>query len=236
MKKYVFLFIGILTVCFVHANDALTYLEQMRSNYMDLKSFAIELKYTLYEGYQSNTVAESYPSHFYGEGKNVYRRMNEMEIVVKDDKMITLDQSSRTIILSDPQDVSFQEVNFDEALKNCSDLSVGTRGANYLVHLDFKSNQGNPYSKIDVELDDEFLIKKVTLFFAQKVNFSKTYGEQRMEFPRLEIEYTTFSKRWKDSEGLINMQNYIVATEEGFKVAEHYKNYELIDLRLTNQN
>ncbi len=219
-----------------NANDALTYLEKMRANYINLSTFSIQMNYTLYKGYEGKNIIESYPAFFYSNGKNAYRKMKDIEILSQDDKMITMYKSAQTMVLSTPTEIPFQDIDFDEVLQKSSHLSVEIKGKHRVVHLAYKTNQSNPYSKVSIEIDQKFMIKKITMFFAKRVNFSKKFGEKDMGFPRLEIDYTAFSKKWKDKLGLVNIQKYITAIGQDFVVTEQYKNYELIDLRLANKN
>lgn len=233
MLRIIFIILFFGSVLPLEANTPQVYLEKIRANYQDLKSFKALLDYRVYKGDNGTEAIESYRSEFYGNGKDTYRKMGEdILIVSKDNMMMTLTKSTKTIVLSNPSLVNFEQVDLQEAIKECQALTVEVKGENRVVHLSFKSGQTIPYTKLSIEVDKHFLIKKIVMSYAKKINFSKSFQEKDMDFPRLEIRYSSFSKRWKDSQKIIDLNPYIIFDNDGYKTTEKYKNYELIDLRL----
>ncbi len=234
LKQFTILFLMLISLS-VNAQDTRTYLEKVRSHYKDLTSFRVLLDYKLYRGYQGQQTVESYQSLFCGEGNKTYRQMQDVEILTNDSMTLTVNKTAQSMILSEPQKTNFEQVDFESAFRNSINYKVEVRGAHRVIHLLFGTNQISPYSKLSILVDKDYLIKKITMFYAQKVNFSKVYGEKEMDFPRLEVTYNTFSKKWKDKEGLTDFQKYLKTSNNGLITTDHYKNYELIDLRLANQ-
>jgi hypothetical protein len=209
-------------------------IEKINQNYGDLTSAQIDMTYTIFKGYQSEEILQRSNAVFCISDKNTYRKLETNEFISTSEYSLSIDHQNKFIVLTKPSAASPIDGDVKRMLKFCSDAKVIEQDNKIIVQLILSKDFQVPYSVIRIELNNNYWIEKMTLFYATQMDFSASYFEKKMGYPRLEISYNQLKKRWKDSDGVFSNERFIKLTDTQVLPAERYLQYELIDLR-TNQ-
>ena len=214
------------------SEDAYAYLAKVRSNYLNTKSFMVEMDYALYKGHQGDSLVENYESLYYSKSdKSSYRKIREVEIITEKNTELKINHAQKTIILSRSRDLSIFEVSLESSLKICENISIEIKGANRIVHLFMKQGQDIQYSKLSIEINPDFLVQSISIFYSNKINFSLDYFKPIMDYPKLVVTYENYKNKWKDSKELINIPKYVGISDTAVVAASPYQDYKIIDMR-----
>jgi len=233
MKNIIF---GIILVLSIPANTfAITgkeVLTRVQENYEQIQSLEVNMDYLLYRGYTSKEVKENYTALFKRSGKNSYRKIAHSEYIVEDDLMICINHDDRQITLTHAVESDVVDPEIKNSLRYCSDILVlDNNGKNTSIELILKKESDLPYSRIRIDLDEDYWIEQLTFFYNTQVNFSSSYFSPQMDYPRLEVRYRDLKKNWKDETGIARLNNYVQITDDKIEATPLYKAYTIIDNR-----
>jgi len=227
------LFIGWIcfSIGFVNAQTGEDYLKLMQANYKDVNAMQINMQYTLYKGYDGQAVIEEYKSVYNKLGNASYRKINRTEIINNEGVQVKINHDQKVILVSELRSTEAIDIDFSQILKRCESISLSQKSNHSVVHLDLKVGQDIPYTRISIEVNSKFLIQKVTLYYATKINFSNDYLNKDLDFPKLVIQYNEFKQKWKDQDEILTIKNYVKFKGSQLVLNERYTNYQIIDLR-----
>jgi hypothetical protein len=210
---------------------ALTNLElfqKINDNYYNLKSFEIDLVYRLYKGHKGTEVMDSYASTFRKEGKLSHRKLHNDEIISGQDVGLVVNHELKTIqVVSNLEDELFDQ-DIKKSFDYCQDIVIKENGTYKFISVTFKANVGLPYSRLDFFVDENYWVSKMIIYCSTQLNFSKDYFNPQHDVSRLEIDYVSLKKSWKDAKGLTNTEKYVIKEGENYIATPLYKTYELI--------
>jgi len=206
-------------------------LRNIHSNYEGLSSLELALDYKLYRGYQSNDVLESYSSVYKRVENRSYRRIGNTEFVTVGDVSLNINHENRNMFVSKAIAEKPLDMDVNETLKWCRDVKVKEQKEGINLRLVLAEGTDIPYAAIEVKMDKKCWIEQVVFFYAVQVDFSGTYFDKDLDYPRLEVTYQKVKKRYKDKENLLSMERFIVPVNDSYVVTELYKDYQVFDLR-----
>lgn len=219
----------------VHAISGKAFLKKVRAQYDNIESMQLYTHYMLYKGHYSDSIQTEYNGMYFKQNHDYYRKIQNTEIInsVSNHIYIKINHDQKAILISDP--VNYSAVDFDikKTFKQCKDILVKEKGNNNVITLLIKNKTDIPYSKIEIEINKNYYIKEIALFYSIKMNFSSSVFKQDYRFPKLVIKYNDFKKKWKDKSGLLNTENYISFLADSSQIVgiNNLANYQLIDVR-----
>jgi len=228
-KSLILLFLFAVSI-FSHAATGKEFLKKVRANYEDLNSLELLMSYRLYKGHESNEVRESYGALFCRDGEQSYRKIDQTEFINTKDYSIKISHSEKMIVVSQASKMDAFDVDIETSLKWCENVLVADKGEFNEISLIIKDRTDLPFSKINVVVDKKFWIREMTLFYSTQMNFSSSYTNKEMDFPKIFIGYYDLKKKWNDKDGLLNMDNYILVEEKKILPATRLSGYTILNL------
>lgn len=239
--KFAFLLVGLTAATILNASvlnngkEILTgkdYLKKIKANYEGIESLEIQMQYKLYKGYVSNQLFQSYNSIYYKDGASTYRKIDQTEIIGNEKMTVKINHSEKAIMLSSPMPASAFDADLEGTIAFCSDILVARGAKETTISMLIKAKTDLPYGRVDIKIDNNFWIKEMTLYYSQLLDFSESYQQKDMAYPRLVISYDVFNNKWKDKEGLVDLSNYVIENNKKISPAAKLGNYEILDYRI----
>lgn len=230
MKKLFNLLFFILLTSHAFSARVNEYIEKINANYLGLSSLELEMEYKLFKGHNSAEVVDTYTSTLKMEGKKSHRRIYDDEIITNDDLTLVINHQLRTIEIMPVVQEAIIDKNIQKNIKNCKDIQLFEIDDNTKkITLQFKEISSLPYSRVDIYVDKDFWVTQIIFFYATQLNFSGSSFTQEFGFPRLEVNYSSFNKSWRDKEGITNTAKYITISENTVNPAPLYQDYKILN-------
>ncbi len=210
------------------------YFQRINENYAGLSSMQMMLNYKLYRGTNSNDIVDEYFNTICISENTSYRKVYTDEIIRRDDLTIVLDHEFKTIQLinSVANEMSvIDDQQLKQNLKNCKDIRIREKEQSIEIGLVFQDGLSLPFGKAVVTVDKNYWIQKIVFYYNIQLNFSQDSFNPDYGQPRLEIDYTDLKKKWKDKEGITQIDKYLTLEDGVYKPTDLYKGYEIIDIR-----
>ncbi len=207
------------------------FLSKIRSNYESLNSLNLEINYRLFKGLKGEDLREEYQSIYARIGKESYRKIGQTELINTNEFNLNINRETKQIIVTATSTHEFLDLSIDETLKWCKDIVVSKFNDKNEIRLILKDKTDIPYSSIYVKVDDKFWIEEITFLYSVQVDFSETFFDKKMDYPRLTVTYQKIKKGWKDKENLLESSNYICSNCDPLSGLGLYADFEIIDLR-----
>ncbi len=216
------------------ADNGQDYLELVRNNYLNLKSASVQLDYTLYKGYTNDSVVQAYSSQYRKVNGNTYRQIGGTELINSGDVSLKIDHNQKTMIVSDYTSINYLDFDIEQTLAYCKTVKVTPLGKKNKVVMILKDQSDIPFNKIELELDKNLWISEITMYYSNQINFATSYFDQELDFPKLVVSYHQIDRKWKDKEGILQLENYIISQKNNLQPAQPLQDYQLIDIRKSN--
>lgn len=227
MTKYLIILISFLSVnTYALTNKEL--FQKINDNYFNLKSFEVELVYRLYKGHRGTEIMDSYHSTFRREGKRSYRNIYGDEIISGEEIGLIVNHELQNIRIVPADQEELFDQNFQESWDYCQNVIIKDLAEGKNITVFFKPHPNLAYSRIDLVIDNDYWVSKMAIFYSTRLNFSKDYFNPQHDVSRLEIDYKSLRKSWKDTQGLTNTEKYVIKEGDHYVTTSIYKTYELI--------
>ncbi len=217
--------------CHAMALSGKDFLNKMRANYESLNSLSMEINYRLFKGLDGMDLHEEYQSMYARIGQESYRTIGLSKLINTSQANLNINEETKQIIISEPSNQEFLDLSINKTLEWCKDILVVTTNDKIEVRLILKDKTDIPYSSIIVKVDNKFWIEEITFLYAVQVDFSETYFDKEMDYPRLVVTYQKIKKNWNDKESLLKLSNYICTSCAPIVGVNEYANYQILDLR-----
>lgn len=227
-------YILFLSFCFLEfgmAQQGQDYLKLVRENYLHLNNMSAQLDYALYKGVNGTIPLQSYTSEYRKSGQAQYRKIDQVELLTIDSLSLNINHTDKTVTLSKHEPISYFEFDLKASLKFCKNVNVKVNESSYTVSLILKEATDIPISKIEFQIDKKYWIEQTTIFYSNQINFSDSYFETDMDFPKLVVNYHPIDKKWKDKADILKLKTYLAFKNEEPILNSSYSSYELIDGR-----
>ena len=232
IKKITFFIVVLALGLITRATTPEEFIQRVNENYTNLSSYSVQMNYSLYKGFNSRNAVES-QSGFYAKSEGgVYSNVFGFEQVSTDDFTLNVDHTFKVITISNSKEISPVSQDIKSALKLCSNTIIKEldNGSIKLI-LDYSGKRVGQYRKIEFVVDKDYWIQELTLYSAGQTNFSKSYFEDDYDYSKLKIKYFELRKKWKDKEGLLNPDRYIINENGTYSTTQKFSAYNITDLR-----
>jgi hypothetical protein len=206
-------------------------LKKVAQEYSDTKPLQFNTKYNLYKNSSQKKVFESYIGQFKKNEKNeVYQKIDKTEFVWNKNICLKVVHPDKLINISISQPLEMK--NFDIAsLKEWCDIkSFVDRKSYWELILTTKAFSSLPYSKIVIHIGKNYFIQKQLFYYNSAVDFSTDYRKQNLDYPVLEIIYSSFTRK-KESSTFFNMNKFIEEKSKLIKTTKEFQSYTIEDHR-----
>lgn len=206
-------------------------LKKVAQEYSDTKPLQFNTKYNLYKNSSQKKVFESYIGQFKKNEKNeVYQKIDKTEFVWNKNICLKVVHPDKLINISISQPLEMK--NFDIAsLKEWCDIkSFVDRKSYWELILTTKAFSSLPYSKIVIHIGKNYFIQKQLFYYNSAVDFSTDYRKQNLDYPVLEIIYSSFTRK-KESSTFFNMNKFIEEKSKLIKATKEFQSYTIEDHR-----
>lgn len=206
-------------------------LKKVAQEYSDTKPLQFNTKYNLYKNSSQKKVFESYVGQFKKNEKNeVYQKIDKTEFVWNKNICLKVVHPDKLINISISQPLEMK--NFDIAsLKEWCDIkSFVDRKSYWELILTTKAFSSLPYSKIVIHIGKNYFIQKQLFYYNSAVDFSTDYRKQNLDYPVLEIIYSSFTRK-KESSTFFNMNKFIEEKSKLIKTTKEFQSYTIEDHR-----
>jgi hypothetical protein len=239
MKKLAFIFLSLLFVRITYAGNNPTFdsaredFKKTNDTYARTPNFSMDTYYMVYADHESQSTIEGKNGKYIKYGSSVYTKIDDIEIITLDNKLISINQDLKMITVGDnkPMEINPIQGNLDSLLDMCSDIKLTKLGEyerKYSLH--FNDGGYSEFSRIDVTIDTKnHRYLKITLYYNISMNLKKDfYAEEKQ--PRLEVLYKNFRALEVDP-GIFKEELYVQSVNEKLKPSSKYFNYRVSDLR-----
>ena len=206
-------------------------LKKVAQEYSDTKPLQFNTKYNLYKNSSQKKVFESYIGQFKKNEKNeVYQKIDKTEFIWNKNICLKVVHPDKLINISISQPLEMK--NFDIAsLKEWCDIkSFVDRKSHWELTLTTKAFSSLPYSKIVIHIGKNYFIQKQLFYYNSAVDFSTDYRKQNLDYPVLEIIYSSFTRK-KESSTFFNMNKFIEEKSKLIKATKEFQSYTIEDHR-----
>lgn len=201
--------------------------------YYDSDSYALSINYQSFKGHESANPSDEMTGFIKKKGDQIeVYQMGVYSIQNKQYKII-VDSTEKLIGITFPDtavNTGFDKEKFELSKQKLEYVSHESDGRYETFTLNFKP--GFQYDKINIRFFPNGMIKSLTLFLAQKIEYEDSPGNIRSDKARIVISYSNLSGAEKNVKH--QMSDFVEATSQTFSLGKAYKDFELIDFRYKN--
>ncbi|MCG8573610.1 MAG: hypothetical protein MI810_01905 [Flavobacteriales bacterium] len=233
MNKFILLFFLLaLNLPLAFGSSVEDYLRKVQKNYENLKTFRLNLNYELYKGWQGTEVMDTYSSQFFRSEEESYRTLHNSIFISSQGLSLSVDHDDKLMTISDPIEEKVIDADLEKSLQMCQDTKVVEQeDGSTKLRLILKQKSDILYSAIDIIINEKYQIKEIQLYYAHQYNFSSSYFQPEMDYPKLRITYGEIKKSWKEKDEHLNLGYYLSNTANQPTPTKEYSDYQIIDLR-----
>ena len=216
----------------VHAQKEADMFKKIQANYEQLNSYSLSMNYELFKGWNGTEAIESYQGQLHCHGQSSVRKIQNSSFINCEEFYLSVDHENRMMVLSDPAQNEVLDKDLKKSLKFCRDVVINQlENGQTKIRLILKSTIDVPYSAVDIQIDKDYWLQEMTLYYSNQIDFSPTYFQPDLDRPKLKIVYDECKKNWKDKEGLLDVSKYLSIQSNEIVAGSGYEDYEIIDLR-----
>lgn len=206
-------------------------LKKVAQEYSDTKPLQFNTKYNLYKNISQKKVFESYVGQFKKNEKNeVYQKIDKTEFIWNKNICLKVVHPDKLINISISQPLEMKNFDIASLREWCDIKSFVDRKSYWELILTTKAFSSLPYSKIVIHIGKNYFIQKQLFYYNSAVDFSTDYRKQNLDYPVLEIIYSSFTRK-KESSTFFNMNKFIEEKSKLIKATKEFQSYTIEDHR-----
>ncbi len=214
----------------VHGADLKGVLAKMKENQKSNLSYS--MTYQLFKGHKSAMLHSSYDGEVYSFDGNSYKRINHTEMISTNEFNVKIDKDEKVMVLSATA-ILEQEVDVDQALKECSKSVLIEKDDYYHLVFRFNTTSSIPCTAIKIRVDKKtYQVLQLDLFYSTFQDFSTNWKKQDLHQAHLKILFSNIKVSPKEHPEVFKQSTYLSVTNSILSPNGDYKGYELIDNRI----
>lgn len=224
MKSKILLFV-LLCADFCFAQTATEVLANYSKEFAKPQYMKYSTKYTLYKGYNSADVLESYTGNFKKNKQNdVYMKAMNNELMANKKMSITVTNLERVIYIENPRPYSAGDFDIKELLPYFKIGSMEAKNGLYKISLISTPASGFPYSKIEIFINKKYQLVEQVFYFSTAYDVQNKTGKSDTVYPKLVVKNTNYNydpipESVFKSEGYVKISgNKITPLKQGYKL------------------
>jgi hypothetical protein len=205
---------------------------QMNSKLDEVNSFIVGVTHRTFQNYETTKWAFQYDGYVKKQGKNYRSLLMGLQTIQNEKYKIVMDTVKQIILVSSPTeqiDLGNYAAQNEKMLEACKEIKTKTEPERTLFQFAF--NEKMPYSKSELAFNKDMLPHYIKIYLNRQVKV-KVDGVEKMEKPRVEINYTNYNKNAKITSGEFSEKKYFTEVNSKLQLTEMYKSYMIKDLRV----
>jgi len=206
------------------------------SNVNEGESYSFDSEYLFYTSLTINEAELTMQSSLIcNEGKEIYlsqfgRLMYQNEII-----KIVCDTADKKIVLSDPEPAFFKRrITSDFDLLLNSNCKVKKKESKLLSKYYFEFSKNPKYLAAEIWLSNLDMVKRYILYTSTEI-LDDSKEQERLIQPRLEVIFNNYkSGKLVEVQKMKTTEDFITIIDGAYSAHKDYKDFEIIDLRNSN--
>jgi hypothetical protein len=214
------------------AKEANTKFAELNSKINELSSFTVSVSHRTFENYETTKWAFQYDGYVKKQGNNYHSLLMGLHTIQNEKYKLVMDTSKHIILVSLPSeqvDLGNYTAQNEKLMSACKEIKMKTEPEKTIFHFVF--NEMMMYSKSELSFNKELLPLSIKIYLNKQVKVKKD-GVEKLDKPRVEVNYTNYIKNVKFSANEFSEKKYFREVNSSFIPAEAYKDYTIKDLRL----
>lgn len=207
-------------------------LKSVRKFYKQTSNYRFDVYYFSYKGHESSIPFEESTGYFIKSGNNYRYELMGVEAVQNDEFLIAIQKEYKKVMVNnvseDNDALKIKEMEL--SLSKIDKIYKSVLGNLVTYHLYY--NKNSSVSQTDIKIVNNEYIERIIFFFSKAQSWENEKGEKLSAKPRLEVIYKNFRKNLTVNQEDFYTSRYLKTEGNILKIAEKYKGYELLDLRI----
>lgn len=232
MRIKMFLLIGFLFSIFVSGQTASDVLAGVSKQYESAKPIQFNTQYNLFKDSKSTVVHQTYMGTFQKNSTNeIYMKIDKTEFLNTSKYSIKVSHNERAMIVANKQEFATGDFDINKLLVYCTIGSFKDYKVYWEIVLINRQYSNLDYSKIVLNINKNYTIRKQIFYYNTQLNFSNDYRKQDFSSPRLEIEYSNHNNK-EVSPSIFNSNSFFTVSKANKILPSiKYQNYQVDDNR-----
>lgn len=195
-------------------------------------AFSVNVIHRTFQNYQTTQWAFQYDGYIHKLGKSYHSLLMGIHTIQNEKYRIVLDTTKHIMLVSSPSeeiDLGNYAAQNEKMLQACKEIKTKTDTDKTLFHFTFGSK--SPYSKSELAFNKEHMPLYIKIFLNKEVKVKKD-GVEKLEKPRIEVNYTNYTKNQKIGAAYFSEKKYFTESSSGLQLTEAFKDYTIKDLRV----
>jgi len=224
----------IIVICFStfsYSQSVDEVLKRVAQEYSTPKPLQFNTKYNLYKNSSQKKVFENYVGQFKKNEKNeVYQKIDQTEFIWNKNICLKVVHPDKLINITVSQPIEMKSFDIASLKEWCDVKSFVDRKSYWELILTTKAFSSLPYSKIIIHIGKNYFIQKQLFYYNTAIDFSTDYRKQHLEYPVLEIIYSSFTRK-KESNSFFNINRFVEEKSKMIKATKEFHSYTIEDHR-----
>lgn len=204
--------------------------------YSSKKSYSVDITYTSYKGYDATKEHEQMKGYHKKDGSNFHNYIMGIRTIQNHQVKLTIDSINQSILVSDPditKPIDGPVLSYEQMKKKVKSYKFHQQ-ADGTLNYRVEYQKGTSFTATEIKASKDYFIKEIILFYSGEYNTDPDDENSKKTNPKLAITYSNFKKDITINKNEFNIKPYVIIDNENkIKLSELYKNYELLDLRVS---
>lgn len=205
-------------------------LTKVERDYFSNNDSSLKLDYSLYTSYSSKNISENYKGLLISYHKNKYLKIHNTEFLQTSTKSIKINHDQKImLVFNKPQlDSNTNPMNLTSLLKNYKNKKLVDKGDYWICSLQTGKYTQMVYGKIEIYINKKnYTVEKQIFYILEKAPYKDNRGNEKFDYPRLEITFKEAVVNEKVKKEIFNLNNYIQFIDGKILPSKKYLSYTL---------
>jgi len=203
-------------------------LTKVENTYNSNNELLLNLDYKLYTSYSSKIVSESYKGLVVKNNKNTYLKIHNTEFLQTSTRSVKVnhDQKMMLVFNKSQMDSNMNPMDLSNLLKNYKTQNLIDKGDYWICSLQTGKYTQMIYGKIEIYIHKKtYQVKKQVFYILEKAAYKDSKGNEKVDFPRLEINFKKAVLNESVKKEIFSLNNYIQINDGKIVPSKKYSNY-----------
>lgn len=205
-------------------------LTKVEKTYYSDNDLSLNLDYKLYTSYSSKVVSESYKGHIINNNKSIYLKIHNTEFLQTSSRSIKINHDQKMVAVFNKPDIesNVNPMSLSILLKNYKTQDLIDKGDYWICSLQTGKYTQMIYGKIEIYVNKQsYQVEKQVFYILEKAPYKDSKGNEKFDFPRLEITFKKAVLNESVKKEIFNLNNYIQINGDKILPSKKYSNYTI---------
>lgn len=207
-------------------------ISKINKAYEENTSFSVDVLHSSFKNHISTIPEDQINGYICRNAKFFKSKIMGVLTIINPQIKVVIDSVSKVMILSNPEIISGMILSKNDILDNlnvCKSIEVLSTENLSIYRMSF--DDSFPYKYIDLEIDRNFLIYKIGMFYNSDVIDNTVPDNVISSKPRVEIHCSNYVNKKYFPETYFDISDYIVFSNNKPILTTKYSKFKIIDLR-----